>query len=173
MTCLPSYFQPTHCSHSKLNCYKKCDPCYICANFAIVIYFVIYIAIWQLRLTPIFQLYFATSFKCALFLNVFVKILCFVNSAHSFQYPLSPPLYNVSDHANYMFSGDMSVSTYPLYPLLSWTQFNVVYSAIFYYCDINFASNQSLSYQLLTLFDIFCYCKQFPICAFCGDTHVQ
>ena len=64
-----------------------------------------------------------------------------------------------------MFSGNMSVSTYPLYPLLSWTQFNVVYSAIFYYCDINFASNQSLSYQLLT-FDIFCYCKQFPICAF-------
>ena len=69
--------------------------------------------------TPIFQLYFATSFKCALFLNVFVKNIVLRKK----------------------------------------------YCAIFYYCDINFASNQSLSYQLLT-FDIFCYCKQFPICAF-------
>ena len=76
-------------------------------------------AIWQLKLTPIFQLYFATSFKCALFLNVFVKNIVLRKK----------------------------------------------YCAIFYYCDINFASNQSLSYQLLT-FDIFCYCKQFPICAF-------
>ena len=59
------------------------------------------------------------------------------NSAPSFQYLLSPPLYNVSDHANYMFTvrmwslqhvsaifcycdpGHMSVPTYPLYSLLS------------------------------------------------------